>query len=86
MLAPRAGVMWFDPRCNLKYKSKFIKLNASINSTTNPLTDIEIDEAEVQKLLNNLKNGKAAGPDDILLSETAESLAIPVSIIFRNRK
>ena len=40
----------------------------------------------MQKLLKNLKKGKAAGPDDIptiLLSETAEALALPVSIIFR---
>ena len=59
---------------------------APVYEFNNPLTDIEVDIAEVQKLLKNLKNGKAAGPDDIptiLLSETAEALALPVSIIFR---
>ena len=59
---------------------------APVYEFNNPLIDVEVDVAEVQKLLKNLKNGKAAGPDDIptiLLSETAETLALPVSIIFR---
>ena len=51
-----------------------------------PLTDMDIKTENVKKLLTNLKNGKAAGLDSIptiLLYETAEVLALPISIIFR---
>lgn len=50
------------------------------------LADIEIREEDIRKLLTKLKVGKAAGPDGIptiLLVETADALALPVSIIFR---
>ncbi|KAK3757931.1 hypothetical protein RRG08_058245 [Elysia crispata] len=51
-----------------------------------PLTNIDFKTEDIRKLLTKLKSGKAAGPDDIptiLLTETAEALALPISIIFR---
>ena len=51
-----------------------------------PLTNIDFKTEDIRKLLTKLKSGKAAGPDDILtilLNETAEALALPISIIFR---
>ncbi|KAK3777007.1 hypothetical protein RRG08_008862 [Elysia crispata] len=51
-----------------------------------PLTNIYFKTEDIRKLLTKLKSGKAAGPDDIptiLLTETAETLALPISIIFR---
>ena len=50
------------------------------------LTDFDITKEDVRKLLRKLKTGKAAGLDGIpplLLVETADSLALPVSIIFQ---
>ena len=51
-----------------------------------PLTDITISEQEVGCLLKGLKTNKAAGQDNIpplLLAETAQQLAKPISIIFQ---
>ncbi|KAK3757934.1 hypothetical protein RRG08_058248 [Elysia crispata] len=51
-----------------------------------PLTNIDFKTEDIRKLLTKLKSGKAAGPDDIPtfpLTETAEALALPISIIFR---
>ena len=51
-----------------------------------PLTNIDFKTEDIRKLLTKLKSGKAAGADDIptiLLTETAEALALPISIIFR---
>ncbi|KAK3748516.1 hypothetical protein RRG08_008677 [Elysia crispata] len=51
-----------------------------------PLTNIDFKTEDIRKLLTKLKSGKAAGPDDIptiLLTETAEALALPIIIIFR---
>ena len=50
------------------------------------LNDTEITVEEVKKLLSKMKIGKAAGPDNIppiLLVEAADTLATPVSIIFK---
>ena len=52
----------------------------------NTLEDFEITVSQVKKLLLNLKPGKAPGPDGItplLLSSAAESLALPVTMLFR---
>ena len=51
-----------------------------------PLTNIDFKTEDIRKLLTKLKSGKAAGADGIptiLLTETAEALALPISIIFR---
>ena len=50
------------------------------------LTDFEINEENVKKILKNLQPGKASGPDGInpmFLAKTADSLALPITIIFR---
>ena len=50
------------------------------------LNDFDISVEKVQKMLKNLHTGKAPGPDGInplFLANTAESLAIPITILFR---
>ena len=50
------------------------------------LTDYDITTEEVSKRLKKLNTGKAAGLDEIpplLLVETADSLALPISLIFK---
>lgn len=50
------------------------------------LDDFDITQEDVRKLLKGLKTGKAAGLDGIspiLLVETADQLALPISNIFR---
>ena len=50
------------------------------------LTDITISEQGVGRLLKGLKTNKAAGPDNIpplLLADTVQQLAKPISIIFQ---
>ena len=50
------------------------------------LNDFDISVEKVKKMLKNLHTGKASGPDGInplFLANTAESLAIPITILFR---
>ena len=57
-----------------------------MRSLEEALTDITISEQGVGRLLKGLKTNKAAGPDNIpplLLADTAQQLAKPISIIFQ---
>ena len=50
------------------------------------LTDFEIQEKEVKKILESLHPGKAPGPDGInpfILSKAAASLTLPVTLLYR---
>ena len=57
-----------------------------VYSFNEELVDFDISVDRVKKLLKNLHTGKASGPDGInplFLANTAESLAIPITIILR---
>ncbi|CAL4249629.1 unnamed protein product [Meganyctiphanes norvegica] len=52
-----------------------------------PLCNFEFDVPEVHKILSNLKESSAPGPDDIhpkVLKECADNLALPLYLLFRD--
>ena len=77
---------------NRQYCSVFSKEDTEEAPIMNPLNipilaPITIDKAGVEKLLKNLKPGKAAGPDKIsprVLKELAPSISKPLAQLFQN--
>ncbi len=59
--------------------------NMEDKSNGHSISEIEIDDKTIEKKLNKLKPGKAAGPDGIhptFLKETAKNISKPLAIIF----